>query len=419
MIEKLLNCPHLLIAGATGSGKSTLEALLLAELVGKNSPDNELWLIDPKKVELFPWSYSGTCKAYADEPQRIVSLLRDLNNVMDTRYTAMRFNRLTMTTDHHIYCFIDEYSDIVYSGIRRQAEPLLCRLLALGRAARIHIVICTQRPTADIITGMIKANISDRIALHTVNAQDSRNIIGVSGAERLPRYGQAIISLADGTLDRVAVQPLTSTQINNIFNQLGGLKKMNTEYTYYINANADIKREDIINALTSADSYQEANHNLIELCLDMDDSPDISTTISNDGTGWDKLPNRSIHLSAYLEISSTTPPTDEEDSPLSNYDIISTGDYGVKDINRIIDHVGCDTRCHYYADHETNINGTDYLVRSTDEMWEHIDGTDYFYRVLTDIDTGKSYKAYYIIPDGMELDCLDFDWQHPEFINET
>ena len=235
MIEKLLNCPHLLIAGATGSGKSTLEALLLAELVGKNSPDNELWLIDPKKVELFPWSYSGTCKAYADEPQRIVSLLRDLNNVMDTRYTAMRFNRLTMTTDHHIYCFIDEYSDIVYSGIRRQAEPLLCRLLALGRAARIHIVICTQRPTADIITGMIKANISDRIALHTVNAQDSRNIIGVSGAERLPRYGQAIISLADGTLDRVAVQPLTSTQINNIFNQLGGLKKMNTEYTYYIN----------------------------------------------------------------------------------------------------------------------------------------------------------------------------------------
>lgn len=300
MINKLLKCPHLLIAGATGSGKSTLEALLLAKLVGRDTPPNELWLIDPKKVELFPWRASGTCRAYADDPNSIVNLLRDLNNVMDTRYTAMRSKRLTMTTDRHIYCVIDEYSDIIYSGIRRLAEPVLCRLLALGRAAGIHLIICTQRPTADIITGMIKANISDRIALHTVNAQDSRNIIGVSGAELLPRYGQAIISLADGTLERVAVQPLTDIQLKNIFNQLGGLKKMKKYDNYSVTIiNERYGTEEYINEgyVTFASAVDSCHMEWAEI----EDHTDLAAWISGWNDGDDISESLPFDLQIYSE----------------------------------------------------------------------------------------------------------------------
>lgn len=220
MINKLLHRPHLLIAGTTGSGKSTLETLLLSELVCDTTAP-ELWLIDPKKVELYRWRKSGTCKGYADEPTTILELLHRLNAVMDHRYNAMRQAEQVKTTDRHIYVFIDEYSDIVYSGIRRQAEPLLCRLLALGRAAGIHVIICTQRPTSDIITGMITANVSDRIALHTASAQESRNILGVAGAELLPQYGQAIISLSDGTTTRTYIEPVQESRLTYIFNCLG------------------------------------------------------------------------------------------------------------------------------------------------------------------------------------------------------
>ena len=88
----------------------------------------------------------------------------------------------------HVYIIIDEFADLM-TNYKKQTEITICRLALLGRAARIHLILATQRPTSDIINGKIKVNIDSRIALRCPTAQDSRNIININGAEKLPRYG--------------------------------------------------------------------------------------------------------------------------------------------------------------------------------------------------------------------------------------
>lgn len=191
MINDLLKS-HLLVAGTTGAGKSNLEKLLLSgTLTGDQITDN--YLIDPKKVELYQYRRYYRVSGYADNPVSINQLLQKLVKTMYNKYEYMRARGLSVINQPHIYIWVDEYADLIFSDFRKPIEKSIIKIAQLGRAAGMHLIICTQRPTAEVVNPAIKCNIDTRIALRTATAQESRNIIGVSGAELLPRAGKAFV----------------------------------------------------------------------------------------------------------------------------------------------------------------------------------------------------------------------------------
>lgn len=184
----ILKQPHTLIAGATGSGKSVLINSVIYAGLYFAPCEKQFILIDPKRVELIDYKDTPHTLRYASEPADIAAALRYAVGLMENRYRIMQQKRIKQYTGAHIYIFVDEFADLMTTQ-KRETMPLLCRIAQLGRAAGIHLILATQRPTRDIITGQIKVNIDARIALRCPTAQDSRNIINVKGAELLPRYG--------------------------------------------------------------------------------------------------------------------------------------------------------------------------------------------------------------------------------------
>lgn len=186
----MLKQPHLLIAGATGSGKSVLLNSLIYSALSRTPGEVRFVLIDPKRVELAKYKELPHVLRYASELENCISALAYVESAMDQRFVRMQAQRQTETTDPDIYVFVDEFAPLIISA-KRRVEPLLMRIAMLGRAAHVHLVSCTQRPTRDIITGAVKVNIDARVALRCPTAQDSRNIIGTSDAATLPKYGVA------------------------------------------------------------------------------------------------------------------------------------------------------------------------------------------------------------------------------------
>lgn len=198
--ETLKNQTHLLVAGATGSGKSVVANGIIHQIL----QDPELpymLLIDPKRVELSAYKDLPQVLGRATEPSEILQLLEYAVEVMEDRFEEMEREQIKKSKREHMFVILDELADIM-TQIKKEATPLLARLAQLGRAANIHLLLCTQRPTQDIIDGRIMCNIDSRLALHTRNAQDSRNILGVAGAEKLPKYGKGILisSETDGKM---------------------------------------------------------------------------------------------------------------------------------------------------------------------------------------------------------------------------
>lgn len=186
----MLQQPHLLIAGSTGSGKSVLINTLIYTAL-HNSPERaQFILIDPKRVELMQYNRLPHCLLYASEPAQIVNALNTALTLMEKRYKTMQRERINKSTAAHIYVVIDEFADLMTTN-KRGTLPQLQRLAQLGRAANVHLIAATQRPTKDVVNGQIKVNMDSRIALRCPTAQDSRNIINVKGAESLPRFGYA------------------------------------------------------------------------------------------------------------------------------------------------------------------------------------------------------------------------------------
>lgn len=179
---------HLLIAGATGSGKSVVINGIIYTAMLQSPESCKFVLIDPKRVELIEYAQLPHTIGYASEYNDIIEQLNQAVDEMERRYTAMQAAKIKKSNESHIYIFIDEFADLMTTAKKETLTPL-CRLAQLGRAANIHLIIATQRPTRDIINGQIKVNIDSRLALRCPNAQDSRNIIETKGAEILPRFG--------------------------------------------------------------------------------------------------------------------------------------------------------------------------------------------------------------------------------------
>ena len=184
----MLKQPHMLIAGSTGSGKSVLINSLIYTALYKAPPQLQFILIDPKRVELNQYRPLPHCLRYASEPDEIAATLAAAAAYMDDRYKKLQAQGLKEWDGGHIYIIIDEFADLMTTQ-KWETLPHLQRLAQLGRAAHIHLIAATQRPTKDIVNGQIKVNMDSRVALRCPTAQDSRNILDVKGAETLPRFG--------------------------------------------------------------------------------------------------------------------------------------------------------------------------------------------------------------------------------------
>ena len=192
----MLNQPHLLVAGTTGSGKSTLLNTLMFNCLAFCPQQAQFILIDPKGCELVDYARLPHTLKHCTSLNEILSALELACNLMDSRFKEMKKKNQKESEHIHTYVIIDEYIDIKLQ-LGKKAEQLLIRLIAKGRASRIHVILCTQRPTRDIINGAIVANFPAKIALRCNSKQESRNIIDIGGAELLPRYGQALYRLPE------------------------------------------------------------------------------------------------------------------------------------------------------------------------------------------------------------------------------
>lgn len=193
----MLKQPHLLIAGATGSGKSVVINGIIYTALYETPKAVQFILIDPKRVELVQYKNLPHTIEYASEPGIMVMALYEAMQITENRYKEMQRKALRKYQGGAVYVIIDELADLMTTN-RRQVQPLLQRLCQIGRAAGVHVIAATQCPLATVIPTPIKVNFDSRVALRTRSKQDSRNILDCAGCECLPRYGQGYYMTPEG-----------------------------------------------------------------------------------------------------------------------------------------------------------------------------------------------------------------------------
>ncbi|HPZ81663.1 MAG TPA: DNA translocase FtsK, partial [Candidatus Atribacteria bacterium] len=206
IIWDLREAPHLLIAGATGSGKSVCINSILASLLYRATPnDLRIGLIDPKRVELS--LYAGLphlCAPVISDIRWVVRFLKWLCREMDTRYELLsevsarnveEYNQAVEEEEKlpYVVIVIDELADLMMTA-PGEVESCLCRLAQIARAVGMHLVVATQRPSVDVITGLIKANFPSRLAFAVSSQVDSRTILDSPGAEKLLGNGDLLFA---------------------------------------------------------------------------------------------------------------------------------------------------------------------------------------------------------------------------------
>jgi S-DNA-T family DNA segregation ATPase FtsK/SpoIIIE len=208
VVADLAKMPHLLVAGQTGSGKSVMINDILTSLLYRNSPsDLKLILVDPKQVELTPYNdIPHLLTPVINEPEKCISALKWAVAEMERRLKTMaevgkrnigEYNNLKKEEGMpYIVIVIDELADLMMMAAR-DVESLIVRLAQKARAAGIHLVLATQRPSVDVITGLIKANVPARIAFTVASQVDSRTIIDQMGAEKLLGMGDMLFMTSD------------------------------------------------------------------------------------------------------------------------------------------------------------------------------------------------------------------------------
>lgn len=266
IVADLAKMPHLLIAGSTGSGKSVCINTLINSILYKATPDEvKFVMVDPKKVEL--GNYNGIphlISPVVTDAKKAAAALRWAVHEMDRRYEVFanagvkdmpRFNKLSeeriaaaQTEEEkaaievmpYIVVLIDELADLMMVA-PADVEDAICRLAQLARAAGIHLVVATQRPSVDVITGIIKANMPSRIAFAVSSQTDSRTILDMGGAEKLLGRGDMLfyptgmpkpqrvqgVYVSDGEIERIT--DAVKNQAQPVYNEEIGTAVVNTE----------------------------------------------------------------------------------------------------------------------------------------------------------------------------------------------
>jgi len=213
VVADLKTMPHLLIAGATGSGKSVCINAIIACLLCNNTPDDlKLLMIDPKRVELT--NFNGIPHLLVPvivEMERVVGSLQWVTRQMDQRYKKLAKAEVRNIEDYnkraaprgeshmpYMVVFVDELADLMMLA-HNEVERALCRIAQMARATGIHLVIATQRPSVDVVTGLIKANFPSRISFSVTSQVDSRVVLDAVGAERLLGRGDMLYMASDSS----------------------------------------------------------------------------------------------------------------------------------------------------------------------------------------------------------------------------
>ncbi|MBF1039475.1 MAG: DNA translocase FtsK 4TM domain-containing protein [Candidatus Nanosynbacter sp.] len=251
VVGELGKMPHLLIAGQTGSGKSVMINTLLCSLLYRNSPsDMKLILVDPKQVEMAPYAdIPHLLTPVINEPEKTISALKWAVNEMERRYKLLagekirnikeynkrlqsRAKKIAIADENgnvqehedgsmpYIVIVVDEMSDLMMMA-KKDVETLIVRLAQKSRAVGIHLVLATQRPSVNVITGLIKANVPARIAFTVATQVDSMTILGQSGAEKLLGQGDMLFYVTSMSKPkRIQGAWVTDDEVNKIADHL-------------------------------------------------------------------------------------------------------------------------------------------------------------------------------------------------------
>lgn len=213
LVIDLIEAPHLLVAGSTGSGKSVALNAMLTSILCKAHPDEvRLVLIDPKRLEFAPFAdVAHLVVPIVTEVARAALVLRWAVKTMEERYEQLAAAGVRSVGDFHkkygaaampyMVIIIDELADLMMTA-GREVEELIARLAQMARAAGIHLIVATQRPSVDVITGLIKVNFPSRIACKVISKVDSRTILDFSGAEKLLGKGDMLYLNQKGVVMR-------------------------------------------------------------------------------------------------------------------------------------------------------------------------------------------------------------------------
>lgn len=251
------NMPHLLVAGQTKSGKSVAINCIIMSLIYRASPDEvQLLLVDPKRVELSIYNnIPHLIMPVIDEPNRAAAALKWAVDEMDRRYEILR-DAGVRTRDEYYSCrdqipnfeylpqiviIIDELADLMLQA-KEHVEGRINRLAAMARACGMHLVIGTQRPSVDVITGLIKANIPSQIAFSVTRAIDSTVILNVTGAEKLLGKGDMLFHEAGKDIKRVQGAFVDTPEIKRVLNFIfenNGKAVYNPEIMYALQQETD------------------------------------------------------------------------------------------------------------------------------------------------------------------------------------
>ena len=281
-VTDLARMPHLLVAGATGSGKSvSVNAIICSILFNATSEDVKFLMIDPKRLELGIYNdIPQLLVPVVMEPRHAANALRWATEEMDQRYRILadkgvrnidQFNALVesgsfndaeeeMEKLPYIVIVIDEFADLILIG-GREVESLLTRLAQMARAVGIHLVIATQRPSVDIITGLIKANFPCRISFRVSSKTDSRTILDKNGAEKLLGMGDMLfIPPGSSDLRRVHGSSVTEEEIKNLVDFL--IQQGPPEYDTSIIQDRDGEAKE-----TGSEEYDELYDQAVDLVV--------------------------------------------------------------------------------------------------------------------------------------------------------
>lgn len=248
-VTDLAKMPHLLMAGATGTGKSVgLNAVIASLLYKKHPSELKLIMVDPKKVELSLYSkidrhflakMPDSEEAIITDVKKVVRTLNSLCIEMDNRYDLLKNAQVRKITEYnakfkarqlnpanghrflpYIVLIIDEFADLIMTA-GKEVEMPIARLAQLARAVGIHLIVATQRPTTSIITGNIKTNFPGRIAFRVTSVIDSRVILDSGGANQLIGRGDMLISLAGSDMVRLQCALIETEEIERMVNFIG------------------------------------------------------------------------------------------------------------------------------------------------------------------------------------------------------
>lgn len=208
----LAKMPHLLVAGTTGSGKSVgLNTFVLSLIAKKNPEELKMVMIDPKRIEFAAYNNQKyMLYPVVTETAEAAAALENLVEEMERRYSLFEshlsknikgYNETADDKLPYIVCVIDEFADLMVAD--KKISLSVQRLAQKARAAGIHLIMATQRPSVDVVTGVLKANFPTRLAYKTASGADSRTILDMSGAENLLGRGDALFLSSDGSLHRV------------------------------------------------------------------------------------------------------------------------------------------------------------------------------------------------------------------------